>query len=639
MIISILLRNFKTYRGINFIPLTNEEKFCGILGNNGIGKTSILEALDCYFNSRDWNLHVSIRRSGLTTIAASITPIFLIKKEKIHTDHRDLCEKISTVIWNITDADVAAANKPYLKDFVDQREKIILNYSEDEYYLLPIGNEYPNANSFGVFNCKKLGESVIDGFTNNRMNAEELKLLDDLKYHLKEIYEYIYIPKDISTVELTQLERKEIQALMGESLHQILESRVTQTQIREINRNLNDFISTLSTELVDYSFRTPTERQQNLKKQDIYNLIIQAYFNPRRLHKKEGEQWLDIENLSSGEKQKAIIDVAHNLIKNHHSNSENLILAVDEPESSLHMSACFEHFIKMFEISNACNQFFFTTHWYGFLPIIDNGSVISITKGTAKHDFDYLSLANYRELVKQQIRESRGSLPHDIRLKSMNDFIQSIISSVLDEEPFNWILCEGSSEKIYFEGYFEDLKLSHKLRIIPVGGAGEIKRIYQNLSVAIEEFKREIKGKIYFLIDTDSELLSFETSNTNKIAVKRMVNSENDTKLVNINSNPKSPVTEVEDVLNGLAFYNTLLKFKQDYAEELDFIEAGETIDQIPSYYALDLRVTERDKLSVFFDTDNNKFKFANSYIDEIKENTYDTPNWITEIRTFITSE
>ena len=43
MIVGIFLRHIKTYKGINFIPLSDGEKFCGLVGNNGIGKSTVLE--------------------------------------------------------------------------------------------------------------------------------------------------------------------------------------------------------------------------------------------------------------------------------------------------------------------------------------------------------------------------------------------------------------------------------------------------------------------------------------------------------------------------------------------------------------------------------------------------------------------
>jgi len=42
MILGTLLRNFKTYVGINYIPLSNGHPYCGLVGNNGIGNIKAL---------------------------------------------------------------------------------------------------------------------------------------------------------------------------------------------------------------------------------------------------------------------------------------------------------------------------------------------------------------------------------------------------------------------------------------------------------------------------------------------------------------------------------------------------------------------------------------------------------------------
>ena len=93
-------------------------------------------------------------------------------------------------------------------------------------------------------------------------------------------------------------------------------------------------------------YRTSTDRQQNLRKSDIHKLIIDSFFNIRKLHKKvsDSSNFVEISSLSSGEKQKAIIDVAKGLLENHRADGTNLIIGIDEPESSLHISACFEQF-------------------------------------------------------------------------------------------------------------------------------------------------------------------------------------------------------------------------------------------------------------------------------------------------------
>lgn len=641
MIIGVILRYIKTYQGINYIPITSKDKFCGLVGNNGIGKSTVLEAFDCFFNDKTWNFNVTTKRSGLAITNPSIVPIFLIHKSKIAENNIEIAELYSNAIWNLTESEIANINRPHFKVFASQRAILKQVYIQEDYFLLPIGLDHSSNVNISFFNASVIAKTICPSLKEDRTTLEEneLNILKPLLLDIKSLYQYIYIPKDIDPTTFTKLETKEIQALMGETLLQVLEQRVPNSQITEINRSLNQFLVSLSQELEDYSFRTPTDRQQNLRKTDIYNLIIEAFFNIRKLHKKQGDNWLEIGDLSSGEKQKAIIEVTHNLIKNHRDNSDNLIIAVDEPESSLHISACFDHFMKMYEIAESTHQFLFSTHWYGFLPIIEKCSVTAITKKNGDHLFDLISLENYREAIKQQNRESKGKLPYDLRLKSLNDFIQSIVSSILDEEPFNWVICEGSSEKIYFDYYFKDLKTSNRLRIIPVGGANEIKRIYEHLSVSIDEFKKDLNGRIAFICDTDSELVEFESTNTKNVLVKRLVNIENETKLINISSNPKAPPTEIEDSLNGKAFYRVLKLYKEAYPELLDFVEDESEKLEIPSYFALNLTLSQYKNLVAFFDSDNIKYDFANAYVAELEKEEYLIPTWINEIKDFILAD
>ncbi|WP_237703656.1 AAA family ATPase [Haemophilus haemolyticus] len=63
MIAGLFITYFKTYSKINFIPLSDEHNLCGILGKNGVGKSSILEALDCFFDrDKEWNLHFNAKK-------------------------------------------------------------------------------------------------------------------------------------------------------------------------------------------------------------------------------------------------------------------------------------------------------------------------------------------------------------------------------------------------------------------------------------------------------------------------------------------------------------------------------------------------------------------------------------------------
>ncbi|KST70325.1 AAA family ATPase [Mastigocoleus testarum] len=631
----------KTYTGINYIPLTNGHSFCGLVGNNGIGKSSVLESLDCLLNSKSWNYNVAVRKSGIPTTKPHIVPVYLLQLDKIsNTKNAEILKKISDYTWHVEESDINPQNRVHFKTFQKQRYSLRERYpNTDNLILIPLGLSYDKVPNFSIFNTRKLVEAISNDTeeTNNQIQDEELKSFTSLHEDLKELFEYIYIPKDIDPDTFTQLETKEIQLLMGESLNQIVEKCVPQEKIQEINQNLNNFIKSLSNILGEYSFRTSGTRQVSLKKNDVYKLIIEAYFKIRKLHKEQGEHWLELNVLSSGEKQKAIIELAFQFLKNYRSNTDNLIIAIDEPESSLHMSACYDQFNKLFEISALCSQLLFTTHWYGFIPMLEDGyvSVISKIDKSKQHRFDLISISRYRESIKQTVCESKGQLPYDIRLKSLNDFVQSIITSILSDEPYNWLICEGSSEKIYFEAYFADIKKEKKLRIIPVGGASEIKKIYNHLQVAYEDFKKEIKGKVILVSDTDSELVRYSTRDElKKLICYRIVNDESKRKtvLVKIESNPVSPKTEIEDALNGKIFFETLKEFEKTHTELSNLIKEINQPTAESTYFSLDLSPSKQKLLETFFDTNNNKFEFAKKYSEKITSD-YIVPEWIEYIK------
>jgi hypothetical protein len=635
MIAATIVRNIKTYSGINYVPLSYGQKFCGLVGANGIGKSSIPEALDSFFNGRQWNHNIITRKSGVSTTRPHIVPVFLLNPKEISRDNLKVAKKISDYTWKVEESDIMPQNREQFKTFAEHREILKRDHNAKNTLLLPVGITHDGVVSLSFFNTRKLGEIFYDDFNKSSLNDEQVNTFEPLLDELKELIEYIYIPKDIDPENFTQLETKEIQSLMGETLNEIVEKCVPHDKIQEINHNLNAFIDSLTDLLEEYSFRTIGERQVNLRKHDVYKLIVEAYFKIRKLHKKEGVHWLEMSLLSSGEKQKAIMELAYHFLKSYRENTNKIILAIDEPESSLHMSACYDQFNKLFEVSHHCKQLLFTTHWYGFIPTVEDGCVCVISKMGKGHHFDLLNVTSYREDLKQKIKESKGKLPFDIRLKSINDFTQSIVTSILNDEPFNWLICEGSSEKVYLEKYFADIKKGKKLRIIPVGGAREIKRIYNNLQVAYDDFRKEIKGTVILVSDTDIELVQYPIRDDfQNLLCYRIVNSEKDRKtiLVKLDSNPVSPRTEIEDTLNGKLFYETLLEFNKHYPELDTIINDTHDPTEESVYFALDLSPSKQKILEDFFNTGNNKYDFSVKYAEKISDR-YQVPEWIEELR------
>jgi predicted ATP-dependent endonuclease of OLD family len=646
MIIGISLKYFKTYSATNYIPLSNGQNFNGIVGNNGIGKSSVLEALDCLFNNGDFNFNTTVRKSGEDKTNPHIVPVFLIKRDLniISEENLSIAEKYSDFIWGIKEEDILPQNREHLNLLFRQLEILKRDGFKKDYFLLPIGTNHIKEIDLSFFNVKPLADILLDEEIGTSKKIEQEKLDNLFKGLLSDLlsyFEYVYIPNDIDPATFTNLENHHIQALMGKTLIDVISKCVPKTEIAKINTNLNAFLKELDEVLLEYSFKTPTDRQLMIRKANVYNLIIEDFFKTRKLHKKSGTHWLDVSLLSSGEKQKAIIDLTQHFLHKYRENSNNIILAIDEPESSLHMSACYEQFNSLFEISEMCSQLIFSTHWYGFIPTVTNGNVTVITKDDKnKHLFDLISISNYREEIKQDIDLSKGTLPFDIRLKSLNDFIQSIITSILSDEPFNWLLCEGSSEKKYFEYYFKEEIASKKLRIIPVGGAKQIKRIYQNLLVTYEDFKKDIKGNVILLMDTDASLVEFETKNNDLKHLKcfRIVNDDtkNETILIDVHKTPKTPKTEIEDVLCGKTFFKALNQFAGDAAID-EFISTvnTETVTTQSVYYSLDLSPRKQQSLSKIFKKGNFKFEFSEKYIESISDD-HITPKWISEIKEMI---
>lgn len=663
MILGLILRNFKVYKKITYIPVSNNNCFSGLIGQNGIGKSSILEALDYYFNA---NNNKNFKKNNIGNPKSEdcyVVPIFCLSRDVIEADFSNYKNDIYSFndsIWNI------------LNNFEEYSMKINSNYqkliseffnhirsintiSKENYCIIPIGMDADGCVNLGFFKDEVFMSSILNTHEENLdQKSKQDKIQNKYKkilYDLRKYFQYVFIPKDIEPENLIRFETQEIQTLLDKSLNNIISEHLSKDSISSISAGLKSFIDDLSSKLPNYKFKVPSTYQPNLKVDNIYKLIVQDFFSLRQLHKegKNGKNDLPLSELSSGEKQQAILTLVQSIVKEYRNNdSKKLIIAIDEPESSLHISACYEQFEKLYDTSTSCCQILISSHWYGFIPSIINGTVTNITHSYSEDRIKghIFNIQKYREEIRHKDREYskefKEQLPIDIYLKSSNDFIQSILMSVISEHPYNWIICEGSSDKIYFDTYFKEEISDKNLRIIPVCTASEVKNTYNRLKVLFDELKSngQLKGKVFLLTDTDANPIEFDTEDNLELNLRcrRIVNSKKDTMLVKIMSNPKGPNTDIEDALNGLVFFKTLLYFKNNgYETALSFISEDSNIEEYSSYYALDLRDSERNLLDTFFNENkgNNKVLFAEKYIEILNSENYKIPNWINEIKSF----
>lgn len=566
MIVGLMLRNYKCYKNINYIPLLKDKKnpYTILTGDNGVGKSAVLESLDSLFNGRTWNVNNSISIND-DTRTPFICPLFLIKKSKVKLkeENRKILEFISDFFWNINWSKSSQDAFTIISSDIDNFKKY-----NDEYYLLFIGEKYNSKDALLTTTYNdEIEKSIMKEFDFEQSKIK--KTLNTLKKYIFEMYSYIYIPVEQPVSELLKLETREMQALLDKDILDFIETIIESNDIvKNINDKLKGFMDDVNENLnklkMNYVYDYKSKAKYRLTSKDIKEQILVAYFNLRAL--KVENKTLD--KLSSGEQRQALINTAYAFLKNSNSlaieRDKEIILAIDEPEVSLHVSKSFEQFLKLEEIiDNSSAQLLVTTHWYGFIPLSSKGELKYLSKSK-----DNITISS--NFLSDILSESRN-IPDIIELKSMFDLAISLISFMRKNPNVNWIFSEGKSDEIYLKGI---LKGEENIRTISLGGRDQVLKLYNIIysTISDKKEKNEIKNKLLFLIDTDLEYKSVEDpksygKNVDNIVYLRrlLVTKDSEVCLCNYKNGSELRKTDVEDCLIPTIYIEALSNtFKQD---------------------------------------------------------------------------
>ncbi|WP_455810617.1 ATP-dependent nuclease [Clostridium butyricum] len=564
MIIGLFIRHYKVYQGVNYIPICDDydNKFTSFIGDNGVGKSSTLEALNTYFNNGYWNITKATKKSQ-----AFIAPVFLIKKTDLlkkiskEIDMIKYIEFLSEYFWSVTIEANSNLSKPEYKSFFQQRDELKNQFDIEQYYLLLIGIEYDNKSKVNFITFNKDLDSKIPG--------ELISFNKDLILEvIKGYYKYIYIPVQTSSSDILRIESREIQNLMNsnilDDIDKILNEKKFTSEKRRNNISVIDYLNDSLNLYMDevnkiiqkidnnYEYKVEGAYKKNLTSNDVRKKILEAYFSIRTLKKDKKE----IEELSSGEQRIAIIDIATAFLTNNLENNEQVILAIDEPENSLHISKAFNQFERLNNLATN-HQIMITTHWYGSLPVTHRGFLVYLKKNLEekfyKVRFEKFKLSNYFE--------SRKKLPKDIMLKGYFELTSSILSCMRADKT-NWIICEGTDDKLYIEHYLKD-KIEN-LKVFSVGGCGNVIKIFKYLYTPLSERdeSEEINSKVLCLIDTDDIVVSLECDSQTKNKKLRIARLQADNQykvgLKNLDPNGNHISTEIEDCLNPKILFKAI---------------------------------------------------------------------------------
>ena len=433
---------------------------------------------------------------------------------------------------------------------------------------------------------------------------------------LRDLYHYIYIPSDVDITSYTQLETQNMQKLMHKDVKKEIQKAISQDKLDAINASLKKFIDNISDKLADYTYEKPMAGKNNITMPDLVNRIIKAYFSIRVLTKTQPVK-VPVNNLSSGEKRKALIDLAYAFLDDNEEHDRRIILAIDEPEISLHISACYEQFEKLKIISSHKHQVIITTHWYGFLPVLGLGIAHNIVDSENEKIITSYSLSKYQEEI--NISKIQHEPPYDVYLKGIYDLVQSIVASLRADKPYKYILVEGSSDKIYLEKYLKPYILNDNLRIMPLGGCGEVQNVMEHLYMAMNKTRDKYTGKVLAIVDTDSKILQpkfYEDIESLKFRRILFDSTEKNISLVNINSLRGTPITAIEDILEPNIFKTVLKEISIEKEKKFTFFDREVKSSQC-SYNSFDLTETERENLRNFFNEPGIKTEFAKKYIEK----------------------
>lgn len=629
MIVGVFLKNYKVYDGIKFIPVTFDEYFSAYFGQNGVGKSSILEAFDTFFNSRPWNDFKSGKGGNGYVNIPYIVPVFLIQKKEVQSTLKkwiSIIEKLSDYYWNIKSVD----NSQEANAFLEYRDILSTKVNKEDYYLLVLGirEDEPKNIFFGTFQRQNsffehLGLERSDKKNQNDKYKDEDEILAahfangfEFLSDLRDLYHYIYIPSDVDITSYTQLETQNMQKLMHKDVKKEIQKAISQDKLDAINASLKKFIDNISDKLADYTYEKPMAGKNNITMPDLVNRIIKAYFSIRVLTKTQPVK-VPVNNLSSGEKRKALIDLAYAFLDDNEEHDRRIILAIDEPEISLHISACYEQFEKLKIISSHKHQVIITTHWYGFLPVLGLGIAHNIVDSENEKIITSYSLSKYQEEI--NISKIQHEPPYDVYLKGIYDLVQSIVASLRADKPYKYILVEGSSDKIYLEKYLKPYILNDNLRIMPLGGCGEVQNVMEHLYMAMNKTRDKYTGKVLAIVDTDSKILQpkfYEDIESLKFRRILFDSTEKNISLVNINSLRGTPITAIEDILEPNIFKTVLKEISIEKEKKFTFFDREVKSSQC-SYNSFDLTETERENLRNFFNEPGIKTEFAKKYIEK----------------------
>jgi predicted ATP-dependent endonuclease of OLD family len=462
--------HIKGYKNIQDLPLdfSNKDGITLLIGNNGVGKSNIIEAISSIFaglyengvHKTEFDYSISYKLNG-NLIEISLTgDQSRILVNSIEISKTDLQRKAKEYLPENLIACYSGESlrlfdnyyKPYYKQYIDAIRK------EDKIPKLPM--LYVNKYNIKIalltlFFCDWTANTDVANFCTNILHIKDLK---KIKFH--------YNNRNILSWKRNAIVQ------MIENINAIDGKGFISPDACEFN-SINDFKQKLNYLDERTFFHFMYAATMPLEKKAIEEIDIELELNNGTI--------ITIEELSEGEKKYLLIKTILEIIS-----TENSLILFDEPDAHIHISrkAGLKEIISLY--NNREN--IITTHSPTLVMCFDNSHLLGLGLDTNGHT---ISIDKDKVNIIARITEGMWSA-HE-----QNAFLAS-------NKPIT-LLVEGKTDKIHLESAFKHLRSSYPqldFDVFYFGGADNIPQFLIGLKTCNIDYSNR---KIIAVFDSDTE--------------------------------------------------------------------------------------------------------------------------------------
>lgn len=476
----VRIKNFRGYRTETIIPISNLTAF---IGKNDAGKSSVLEALEIFFNNslvvcerEDLNINADGNQIEITCVfndypneivIDAAAPTSLINEYLLNENNKLEIKKVFS----------ATAAKPKEKVFIicnhptAQNANDLLELKKAELKARATSLNIPQGNYNGNINST-IRQAIWESFENLQLARTEL-LVD--KEDTKKVYDtlknYLPIYALFQSDRQSKDDDKEVTDPMKLAVQQAL-------------AELNDEIEHIKNEVRNKAIDTANRTLAKLKEMspELANELIPEFKTEPRFDSQfkltiNSEDNIPINKRGSGVRRLILLNFFRSeaeRLRNQHQGNQ-IIIAFEEPETSQHpdhQEMLIQAFIELANTGNS--QIILTTHTPALAGLLPLESLRFIEK-----TIDDRNIELGTEEVFEKIAQTLG-----------------VLADPIPKNATAIILIEGKSDVTFFNHTANQLKnaghLTHtfqekRISLVPIGGCGNLKH-WQTLRL-VDQFQ------------------------------------------------------------------------------------------------------------------------------------------------------